>query len=136
MSRNGNDRSTLVRGPYVPSYLGRTPAQVGQTAQIGRCRPRPEEPLMLPALTRARAHARPCLTRYAGALMALALVTGAAAGAVAASPATAADRSTAAATGQPEDVPTAVRISSFNLLGYGHTAPGGERHGWASGTVR
>lgn len=36
----------------------------------------------------------------------------------------------------PVDVPTHVRISSFNLLGYGHTAPGGDRRGWADGVTR
>jgi hypothetical protein len=34
------------------------------------------------------------------------------------------------------DVPTHVRLSSFNLLGYGHTAPGGDRTGWADGVTR
>jgi hypothetical protein len=34
------------------------------------------------------------------------------------------------------DVPTHVRLSSFNLLGYGHTAPGGDRNGWADGVTR
>lgn len=32
--------------------------------------------------------------------------------------------------------PTSVRISSFNLLGAGHTAPGGDRKGFASGATR
>jgi hypothetical protein len=36
----------------------------------------------------------------------------------------------------PVDVPTHVRTSSFNLLGYGHTAPGGDRNGWADGVTR
>jgi hypothetical protein len=36
----------------------------------------------------------------------------------------------------PTDIPTHVRISSFNLLGYGHTAPGGDRRGWADGVTR
>jgi hypothetical protein len=36
----------------------------------------------------------------------------------------------------PTDVPTHVRMSSFNLLGYGHTAPGGDRNGWADGVTR
>ncbi|WP_191908039.1 alkaline phosphatase family protein [Nocardioides cynanchi] len=36
----------------------------------------------------------------------------------------------------PTDVPTHVRLSSFNLLGYGHTAPGGDRNGWADGVTR
>jgi len=31
---------------------------------------------------------------------------------------------------------TAFRLSSFNLLGAGHTAPGGDRKGWASGSTR
>jgi hypothetical protein len=34
------------------------------------------------------------------------------------------------------DVPTHVRTGSFNLLGYGHTAPGGDRNGWADGITR
>ena len=34
------------------------------------------------------------------------------------------------------DLPTRFQISSFNVLGYGHTAPGGDRKGWASGIVR
>lgn len=33
-------------------------------------------------------------------------------------------------------LPTAFRISSFNILGYGHTAPGGNRKGWADGRTR
>jgi hypothetical protein len=36
----------------------------------------------------------------------------------------------------PTDLPTHVRMSSFNLLGYGHTAPGGDRNGWADGVTR
>jgi hypothetical protein len=36
----------------------------------------------------------------------------------------------------PIDLPTHVRTSSFNLLGYGHTAPGGDRNGWADGVTR
>ena len=31
---------------------------------------------------------------------------------------------------------TIFRLSSFNLLGAGHTAPGGDRPGWASGSTR
>jgi hypothetical protein len=31
---------------------------------------------------------------------------------------------------------TVFRLSSFNLLGAGHTAPGGDRPGWASGSTR
>ena len=33
-------------------------------------------------------------------------------------------------------VPTQWTISSLNVLGAGHTAPGGKKHGWASGPVR
>ncbi len=36
----------------------------------------------------------------------------------------------------PPDVPTQFRISSFNLLGHSHTAPGGGRKGWANSTQR
>lgn len=32
--------------------------------------------------------------------------------------------------------PTVFRLSSFNLLGASHTAPGGDRKGWATGSVR
>jgi len=32
--------------------------------------------------------------------------------------------------------PTEFQVSTFNLLGYGHTAKGGNRPGWASGTTR
>ena len=32
--------------------------------------------------------------------------------------------------------PTSLRISSFNILGAGHTAPGGNRPGWASALTR
>ncbi|WP_295655930.1 endonuclease/exonuclease/phosphatase family protein [uncultured Nocardioides sp.] len=32
--------------------------------------------------------------------------------------------------------PTSVRISSFNILGAGHTAPGGNRPGWAGAVTR
>lgn len=32
--------------------------------------------------------------------------------------------------------PTAFTVSSFNLLGHGHTVPGGNRPGWASGQTR
>lgn len=34
------------------------------------------------------------------------------------------------------DLPTTFAISSFNLLGYGHTAPSGTRKGWADGVTR
>ncbi|CUR60961.1 exported hypothetical protein [metagenome] len=34
------------------------------------------------------------------------------------------------------DLPTTLQVSSFNLLGYGHTAPGGDRKGWADGETR
>ncbi len=33
-------------------------------------------------------------------------------------------------------LPTVFRISSFNILGYGHTKPGGNRKGWADGRTR
>ena len=33
-------------------------------------------------------------------------------------------------------LPTIFRISSFNILGYGHTAPNGNRKGWADGRTR
>ncbi|MGK2874842.1 MAG: hypothetical protein ACSLEW_04260 [Nocardioides sp.] len=36
----------------------------------------------------------------------------------------------------PHDAPTTFRIASLNLLGNGHTAPGGNKTGWASGTTR
>jgi hypothetical protein len=32
--------------------------------------------------------------------------------------------------------PTSFHVSSFNLLGHGHTVPGGNRKGWASGHTR
>lgn len=32
--------------------------------------------------------------------------------------------------------PTSFNVSSFNLLGHGHTVPGGNRKGWASGQTR
>ncbi|GAB7004190.1 hypothetical protein JCM18899A_16620 [Nocardioides sp. AN3] len=32
--------------------------------------------------------------------------------------------------------PTRVRVSTFNLLGYGHTMPGGDRSGWLDGVTR
>jgi len=32
--------------------------------------------------------------------------------------------------------PTRFRVSTFNLLGYGHTMPGGDRKGWLDGTTR
>ncbi len=34
------------------------------------------------------------------------------------------------------DVPTTLQVGSFNLLGNGHTAPGGDRKGWADGVTR
>lgn len=34
------------------------------------------------------------------------------------------------------DAPTTFRIGSLNVLGAGHTAPGGDRHGYASGSER
>lgn len=42
---------------------------------------------------------------------------------------------------QPSDsadsgIPTTFRIGSLNVLGAGHTAPGGDRHGYASGAER
>jgi len=36
----------------------------------------------------------------------------------------------------PAPVLTHVRVSTFNMLGNSHTAPGGNKHGWASGTQR
>lgn len=33
-------------------------------------------------------------------------------------------------------LPTLFTLSSFNVLGYGHTAPGGNRKGWADGRTR
>lgn len=35
-----------------------------------------------------------------------------------------------------ETLPTLFTVSSFNVLGYGHTAPGGNRKGWADGRTR
>ncbi|WP_180935890.1 hypothetical protein [Nocardioides ungokensis] len=70
-----------------------------------------------------------------------ALVTGAAALALLAAPLSLAGASQAAGDGanalkeQPPGA-TAFRLSSFNLLGAGHTAPGGDRKGWASGSTR
>jgi hypothetical protein len=57
------------------------------------------------------------------------------------SPATGAPSAASSSAGRttvtvPTDVPTHVRTSSFNLLGYGHTAPGGDRNGWADGVTR
>ncbi|MGD9960425.1 alkaline phosphatase family protein [Nocardioides sp.] len=43
---------------------------------------------------------------------------------------------TPAASAPVADLPTVLQVSSFNLLGYGHTAPGGDRKGWASGVTR
>lgn len=34
------------------------------------------------------------------------------------------------------DRPAVFRVASYNVLGAGHTAPGGNRRGWASGTTR
>lgn len=55
-----------------------------------------------------------------------------------AAPAPAVAPSIAAAASAPAqpDVPTRFRISSFNLLGHSHTAPGGGRKGWADSTRR
>jgi len=70
-----------------------------------------------------------------------ALVTGAVALALLAAPLSLAGVSQAAGDGadalkeQPPGA-TAFRLSSFNLLGAGHTAPGGDRKGWASGSTR
>ena len=36
----------------------------------------------------------------------------------------------------PVTLPTEFRVSTFNVLGDSHTAPGGDRKGWASGTKR
>lgn len=33
-------------------------------------------------------------------------------------------------------LPTVFRLSSFNILGFGHTKPGGNRKGWADGRTR
>lgn len=53
------------------------------------------------------------------------------------------DRATASQPGQrahaglePVTLPTEFRVSTFNVLGDSHTAPGGDRKGWASGTKR
>ena len=70
-----------------------------------------------------------------------AFVTGAVALALLVAPLAVAGASQAAGDGsnalkkQPPGA-TAFRLSSFNLLGAGHTAPGGDRKGWASGSTR
>lgn len=49
------------------------------------------------------------------------------------------EASLSAETARKDTAPTAAtqfRIASFNLLGAGHTKPGGDRRGWASGTQR
>ena len=38
--------------------------------------------------------------------------------------------------GDETSQPTVFRLTSFNLLGASHTAPGGDRKGWATGAVR
>jgi hypothetical protein len=37
---------------------------------------------------------------------------------------------------EPEPVPAVFRVASYNVLGYSHTAPGGTRASWPSGTTR
>ena len=50
--------------------------------------------------------------------------------------ATAAPSTAAARIESTSDLPTTFAVSSFNLLGYGHTAASGTRKGWADGVTR
>ena len=53
--------------------------------------------------------------------------------------ATAVGKAASSATSTPGEQtgqPTVLRVTSFNLLGASHTAPGGDRKGWATGSVR
>ena len=88
------------------------------------------------------ARPRPTRSRAWGALRAaasLGTVGAVAAAALIAGPAPAGpgtDRiALSAATAQPPG-PTRVRVSTFNVLGYGHTMPGGDRKGWLDGVTR
>jgi endonuclease/exonuclease/phosphatase family metal-dependent hydrolase len=51
-------------------------------------------------------------------------------------PSVASSQASPSAVPPPTDLPTHVRMSTFNLLGYGHTAPGGDKTGWADGVTR
>ncbi|MGH3414756.1 MAG: alkaline phosphatase family protein [Marmoricola sp.] len=61
---------------------------------------------------------------------------GVAASTVPQAPASTGVPTTAGSPGDMPDEPTSLRISTFNLLGADHTAPGGNRSGWASGNQR
>ena len=52
-------------------------------------------------------------------------------------PPASAHRSTVSRRWSPDATsPTTFRVATFNVLGFGHTEPGGDRKGWANGRKR